>query len=87
MEEARRAAALLRAQFGARRVFAFGSVCTGAFHARSDIDLAIEGVPPELFFKAGAAAARLVSRELNLIELETCSERLRRHVLSEGVPL
>jgi uncharacterized protein len=87
-ESARRAATVLRDQFGARRVIAFGSlVRSGPFDDRSDVDLAIEGVPPGQFFRAGAAAAAVCHLELDIVDLADCSPRLREAILSEGVPL
>lgn len=52
---ARNCADRLRTRFGAERVIIFGSV-TGdtPWHGRSDIDLAVEGLPPELFWRAWA---------------------------------
>jgi uncharacterized protein len=50
---AHRAARLLREEFGATRVVAFGSLAHGAwFEPRSDIDLAVEGIPVEAFWRA-----------------------------------
>ena len=66
--EQRRAAAwstarLLREEFGATRVVAFGSLAHGAwFGPRSDIDLAVEGIPPQVFWRAWCSLDRLVSR-------------------------
>jgi predicted nucleotidyltransferase len=42
---------LLRERFGARRVVLFGSLAgQGPWHARSDVDLAVEGLTPTVFF-------------------------------------
>jgi predicted nucleotidyltransferase len=88
MEQARHAARLLRAQFGALEVVAFGSlVRSDHFDDRSDIDLAVRGVPPERFFQAWAAAAAVVSRSLDLVDLDDCSARLRETIHAEGEPL
>jgi predicted nucleotidyltransferase len=39
--------------FGARKVYLFGSLLDqGSVHARSDIDLAVEGLEGGLYFKA-----------------------------------
>jgi len=35
--------------FGARRVVLFGSAARGGIHERSDIDLAVWGIPPRIF--------------------------------------
>ena len=69
---AREAARLLYDQFGATRVILFGSLARDArFHARSDIDLAVEGLASEHFWKAWAAIERLdLSIEVDLVPLE-----------------
>ena len=62
LEMARKAAGLLKEQFGAIRVVLFGSLAHGAwFTPRSDIDLLVEGVSPQAFFRAEAAVEALAS--------------------------
>ena len=59
---ARQAAALLRDQFGARRVILFGSLARGdSFHQRSDVDLVVEGIASQDFWRAWSALDTLVS--------------------------
>lgn len=86
---ARRAADLLRAQFGATRVIAFGSLAHGAwFGPHSDVDLAAEGVPPEAFWRAWCALDRLdPTFEVDLIAIESAPERLHDEIMGYGVPL
>jgi uncharacterized protein len=79
---ARRAAEVLHERFGARQVIAFGSlVRSGPFDDRSDLDLAIEGVQPGEFFRAGAAAAAVCEIELDIVDLADCSPGLRQEIL------
>jgi uncharacterized protein len=83
---AREVAALLRAQFGAERVVAFGSlVRAGTFSERSDIDLAVSGISPAAFFKAWAAAGAVCPFELDLVDLRDCSPALRQLIEGEGI--
>ncbi len=86
---ARRAAEVLRAQYSATKVLAFGSlVQMGRFDERSDIDLAVVGVPPAKFFRASADAAAIVGKfELDVVDLTSCAPELRETILREGVPL
>lgn len=86
---ARRAARLLREAFGATRVIAFGSLAHGAwFGPASDIDLAVEGVPAEAFWRAWAAIDRLdPTFEIELVAIESASERLRDEIIGQGVML
>lgn len=80
--------ALLKSRFGARRVILFGSLAgQGAWHSRSDIDLAVEGLDPEDFFKAYGACCDLVPRDLeldiDLVPLENAYPEMRARILGE----
>jgi len=81
------AARLLREQFGATRVVAFGSVAHGLwFTPWSDIDLGAWGIPPESFFRAVAAVTDLAQGfELNLVDPERCQPHLRQAIERGGV--
>ena len=88
-EDARAVAAMLRRDFGATRVILFGSLARGGFHAESDIDLAVAGVPVNRWFEAYAAANRLARhyRWVELFPLEDLNERFLQRVLETGVDL
>ena len=82
------AAAVLKRDFGATRVVLFGSAAHGhGIHERSDIDLAVEGVPPALFWSAAAAAERAARFELDLVDLAYAKPGLRAHVEQTGIEL
>jgi predicted nucleotidyltransferase len=51
-ERAKKCAEFLAEEFKVRRVYLFGSLAEGFFHEDSDIDLAVEGLEPHLYFKA-----------------------------------
>jgi len=55
---------------GAREVYVFGSAATGRLREHSDVDLAVEGLPPERFFAAMGRAARALGRPLDLVDLD-----------------
>ena len=86
---ARRAADILKKDFGATRVVAFGSLAHGAwFNSRSDIDLMAEGIAPEAFWRAWCALDRLGEQlEIDLVAGEAVSGRLREEIEREGVEL
>ena len=88
--DARRIAAFLR-QRGAERVVGFGSAFLPEeekrFTTRSDLDLAVEGLPPRHFFTTLARAQRLTDFQLDLVPLESATAFLRKTVREEGVPL
>ncbi len=91
-EEARRVAGALaqelRSRFEAERIILFGSLARGEFSGRSDIDLAVWGVPPTEFYRAVAFASGYSNVwEVDLVDAEDCSEALRRNIEQEGVAL
>ena len=57
-------------EYGARDVYLFGSLTTNTWRENSDIDLAIAGMEPRLFFKAYALASRKLVHELDLVDLD-----------------
>lgn len=86
---ARRAAQLLKEEFGATRVVAYGSLAHGAwFEPRSDVDLAVEGIPPEAFWRAWCALDELKPTvDIDLVALESAPERLCDEIAAHGVAL
>ncbi len=64
-----KAVAALKAA-GAREVYLFGSAAKGTIRENSDVDLAVSGLPPEVFFRAMAQASRALGRPLDLIDLD-----------------
>lgn len=89
MDLACSAAGLLKGEFGASKVVLFGSLATKEwFSPRSDIDLAVYGVPSSMFFRACAAVAALSrEREVNLVDGNDAPEALRADVEREGIAL
>ncbi len=78
---------MLVEQYGARRVWLFGSLAHRRFvHTRSDIDLAVEGLPPEKYFRALATLWRLLltGLELDLVPLEDAKPGMVDLVQKEG---
>jgi uncharacterized protein len=84
-EVARRAEKLLRDEFEVERVVVFGSLAWGRFRRGSDVDLAVEGLPPERFFRADARLAWELPLPIDLKLLEDCPATLRRRIEEEGV--
>jgi predicted nucleotidyltransferase len=86
-EVAREAARVLREEFGARRVVAFGSLARAAgFHARSDVDLAAWGIGEDVYYRA---VSRLLGLDpdisVDLIRVEYAAARLVEAAEREGV--
>nr|HID13681.1 nucleotidyltransferase domain-containing protein [Anaerolineae bacterium] len=83
--EARRVAQMLVREFGASRVYLFGSLAReGRFHERSDVDLAVEGIAPERFFKAWAAADAHSGVPIELVDMDEVGEAMRTLILEYG---
>lgn len=87
LEEARRAARILVERYGVSRVILFGSLAWRRFGPASDIDLALEGLPPSRFFRADAELAREIPLPVDLKLLSECPPLLRRRIEEEGVTL
>lgn len=85
---AQRLAQVLRDPYGATRVILCGSLARGDFHTDSDIDLAVEGLAPELFFQAGAQLEREAGDiVVDLVPLESANPAYRERALCEGLVL
>lgn len=86
---ARRAATLLREQYGATRVVVFGSLAQeGRFTPWSDVDIAAWGIGPEDTFRAMGAVMDLDSEiQVNLLDVETCRPSLLAAIEREGIDL
>lgn len=65
----KRSAQVLHAA-GARTVYVFGSAATGRMTERSDIDLAVSGLPPRSFIPAKVAAGNVWGRCVDLVDLD-----------------
>ncbi len=84
-EVARRAAALLKEQYGATRVAVFGSLNPALFHRRSDLDLAVWGLDEKDYYCAVASLLSLAPQiEVDLIEVERTRPALRAVIEREG---
>lgn len=65
-----KSAAIVLKHHGARNVYLFGSTAKNTMHKDSDIDMAVEGLPPEVFFKAMGEVHNILGRPLDLIDLD-----------------
>jgi len=86
LELAEQCASLLHERFGAKRVIPFGSVLgSGLWHMGSDLDLAVEGVAPEAFFRAWSILRELLppGLDVDLVALEQARGSLRARILGE----
>jgi predicted nucleotidyltransferase len=68
---------------GAREVYLFGSAATRDVGEPRDIDLAVSGLPPQVFFKAMGAARRALRMPLDLVDLDEDSP-FTRYLREQG---
>jgi len=83
--EVRRLEALLRKRFEFESLFVVGSLATGKFGRRSDIDLVIKGLKDEDFFKAHALLLRESQYDIDLKPYEDLAESFRSEVKKKGI--
>jgi len=86
---AQRAATLLRTEFDVDRVVLFGSVARGAYLGpRSDVDVAVEGLPAGLHAQAVDRVQGVAGRaRIDLVRIEQCSASLRKAIETTGMEL
>ena len=83
---AERCVSILRDNYEIKKAFLIGSLAKGVIHERSDIDLIVEGLAPELYMKALTELWDILPAgvDLNLIPFEDAFERLREKAVEEG---
>lgn len=85
----REAVAVLKERYGVRRVVLFGSLAHAAwFTLDSDVDLAVEGLPPGAYWEAWRLVEEFINdRPVDLIELETVRGSLLQAIQRHGLEL
>ena len=80
---------MLKSRFGVRRVVLFGSLAHAAwFRPDADVDLAVESLPGDAYWKAWRMVEEFITdRSVDLIEIESAGESLRRAIQRYGVEL
>jgi len=63
-------AAQILKEAGAREVYLFGSAASGKHTEESDIDLAVSGLPPEVFFKSMSQVGDILKLPFDLVDLD-----------------
>lgn len=81
-EEILTVANLLRSM-GASEVFIFGSLVRDELRPDSDIDIAVSGLPPEVYFSAVSRVSDVVGRPVDLLDLDDKTPRVR-HLIGSG---
>ena len=77
------AAGKLLRSMGATQVFIFGSATKGGLGPHSDIDMAVTGLPSQVYFSAISKASNLLGRPVDLVDLDDPTP-LVRYLLKSG---
>jgi predicted nucleotidyltransferase len=73
---------LLR-RMGASEVFVFGSLARNELRPDSDIDIAVSGLPPKVYFSAVSKVSDVLGRPVDLLDLDEQTP-LVRHLIASG---
>jgi len=80
-----RVAAVLRDEFGARRVGYFGSLAGGRFRPDSDVDLFVDRIRRGAWIAAVDRTSELLGRAVDLVECEKAPAALLATLRRDGV--
>lgn len=70
--------------FEIKKIILFGSLAKGKFTENSDIDLALAGIPPALYFQTLAHLQNLGDRQIDLKPLEDLDPHFLQRVMETG---
>jgi len=70
--------------FNAQQIILFGSLAKGKFSDRSDIDLAVAGIPKQEYFVAVAAVNQITEFWVDLKPLEDLEPHFLHRILATG---
>jgi uncharacterized protein len=84
---AKKAAEILYQEFQAKKVVIFGSLRSiEHFSEWSDIDIAVWGIKPELYYKAVARIISLSTMiEIDIVDPDDCRQSLKETIEKEGI--
>jgi len=85
----RKAAKLLYDDYGAKKVYVFGSLVRyGGFSLWSDVDLAVIGIASNRFFEAVGVITGLSKEfKIDLVDLDSCSPTMGKSIKETGKEL
>ncbi len=76
----------LSPKYGVSKAYIFGStVKEGKFHRESDVDIAVFNLSNQHFFRLMAEISGRLERNVDLYQIETVDEWLRRKIEEQGV--
>ncbi|MHA1784003.1 MAG: nucleotidyltransferase family protein [Candidatus Helarchaeota archaeon] len=72
---------------GTTEIILFGSLVDGTYNEYSDIDLAISGISPRLYFKTLSILSSIVGKKIDLVLLGHVSKDFETKIRLEGVTI
>lgn len=69
---------------GADQVILYGSMARGTYRPDSDIDICVQGLPSQNFFRAMAECLMASHRSLSIVDFENSHGYFRERILAEG---
>ncbi|MHA1301362.1 MAG: nucleotidyltransferase family protein [Candidatus Helarchaeota archaeon] len=69
---------------GSKGIIIFGSIARKTYDNFSDIDIAIKGISPRVYFKALAELSPLIGKKVDLILLDFVSKEFVYRIRNEG---
>jgi len=69
---------------GAMKIILYGSLARGDYRADSDIDICVEGIPDENYFRALAECLMKTQRRVSILDFQNIQGDFRERILKEG---
>ena len=87
MQQVRNAAHRIKSELGAKRVILIGSLAHGAWwDEHSDIDLVVEGLKGDHYWKAWAIAEETIQKHhIEVIDIDSATPRFKQNIKSKGI--
>ena len=86
-ELVRKISKVLYEKYKVKEVIVFGSLTDiSSFNEWSDIDIAIVGIPDNLYFRAIAEITSISEDfDIDIIDVESCKESLKKVIMEKGI--
>jgi len=80
---------VLKQKYGVETVYVFGSVLKADYFTKhSDIDIAIQNISPQSYWRALSEANALAGEfQIDLVDMNDCRDSIRQSILDKGVKL
>jgi predicted nucleotidyltransferase len=72
------------ANLGARKIILYGSLARGDYKPYSDIDICVEGISKENYFRAIAECLMKIDRRISVLDFDKIQGYFKERILSEG---